>query len=833
MDQTILHAELITNVDLAQTIPESIPDLYHFSAESENFSYLVKFRPGVKEFFIEVSKKYEITVYTAGQHSYALAIVKLIRTQILRDLTEQERLKILPDRRVISRDISGNGSFKDLRKVFPHDQSLVVILDDRKDVWPGCEESLINIRRCTCCLAPQGRQLWLESTYKAELSTPTLFLLCSSHFHFRGPCPYIFFSPDEFLDQKESRLSFPPVGTEWRVQHEAAVKSYKEQHPEWAAEETKRRLGAVTSRIKDLLARMYSKLAQNEQAFESFLQAAVPNFDTEETALWNRVGLFGGEAQKATSALIDACLMTADCLSHDATLTAHHQLGAKSSKATMSDAVLRELVCRLVDGVDFGTWKQQDTLIQAAGSELESLHDLKLGVLNGNHLVLVQFLLVYKKLCRAGWASALGDVYSGALLVVLFGLDKKPETSSDSPPAAPSSSTSSSVTKGKKRTFDQVATSSSAAEQEADPFGGGSDVSPPAKRQKTDSGNGNDDSSSSSSDESMETAKEEPETPEPEQLLFVARLGRFSRPVAGFTIRYFEDAVTLDRCLWQVTDLMNRVHARFYPQLGGGLRNPNTSRILPSIKKRCLQGVGILFTGVFPTNIQPHRHHLWIEAVEHGARCFTDFNQEVTHVVAGLEGTDKCVEASKRDGVFLVHRDWLEASFLEFKRAPEYDYGLSNYPVAKSEPAIPDPAYSDDEEALDGAVALGEEEEVPEFFGEDDEVPSLSEESAKENDEEDFESEMKDKLNEDSLLEEDHVKEPEDFDAPEVESGDVEAIEQPAELRNGAAKAIEQKDASGSVLTEAELDALVRRMNAYLPCNSLTARVFKAAELDF
>jgi RNA polymerase II subunit A C-terminal domain phosphatase len=148
LDQTILHAELITNADPDTKIPDNLPNLYNFSSGNENYSYLVKFRPGVKEFFVEVSKLYEITVYTAGQHSYALSIVKLVRDEILRDLPEEERLRIIPDRRIISRDKSGNGSFKDLRKIFPHDQSLVVILDDRKDVWPGCEESLINIRRC-------------------------------------------------------------------------------------------------------------------------------------------------------------------------------------------------------------------------------------------------------------------------------------------------------------------------------------------------------------------------------------------------------------------------------------------------------------------------------------------------------------------------------------------------------------------------------------------------------------------------------------------------------------------------------------------------------------
>lgn len=92
--------------------------------ENEGCMYYIKPRPGWKEFLQEASTKYEMHVYTMGTRAYA----------------EQVCAAIDPDGklfggRVLSRDESGSLTQKSLQRLFPCDTSMVVIIDDRADVW--------------------------------------------------------------------------------------------------------------------------------------------------------------------------------------------------------------------------------------------------------------------------------------------------------------------------------------------------------------------------------------------------------------------------------------------------------------------------------------------------------------------------------------------------------------------------------------------------------------------------------------------------------------------------------------------------------------------------
>ncbi|KAF5375137.1 hypothetical protein D9758_000554 [Tetrapyrgos nigripes] len=92
--------------------------------ESDGLMYYIKPRPGWKEFLKEVSTKYEMHVYTMGTRAYA----------------EEVCAAIDPDGsafggRLLSRDESGSLTQKSLQRLFPCDTSMVVIIDDRADVW--------------------------------------------------------------------------------------------------------------------------------------------------------------------------------------------------------------------------------------------------------------------------------------------------------------------------------------------------------------------------------------------------------------------------------------------------------------------------------------------------------------------------------------------------------------------------------------------------------------------------------------------------------------------------------------------------------------------------
>jgi RNA polymerase II subunit A-like phosphatase len=92
--------------------------------ENEGCMYYIKPRPGTQEFFRNISTKYEMHVYTMGTRAYA----------------EEVCAAIDPDGkifggRILSRDESGSLTQKSLQRLFPCDTSMVVIIDDRADVW--------------------------------------------------------------------------------------------------------------------------------------------------------------------------------------------------------------------------------------------------------------------------------------------------------------------------------------------------------------------------------------------------------------------------------------------------------------------------------------------------------------------------------------------------------------------------------------------------------------------------------------------------------------------------------------------------------------------------
>ncbi|TCD66479.1 Carboxy-terminal domain (CTD) phosphatase [Steccherinum ochraceum] len=94
------------------------------SVESEGCMYYIKPRPGWQHFLSHTASKYEMHVYTMGTRAYA----------------EEVCAAIDPDGklfggRILSRDESGSLTQKSLQRLFPCDQSMVVIIDDRADVW--------------------------------------------------------------------------------------------------------------------------------------------------------------------------------------------------------------------------------------------------------------------------------------------------------------------------------------------------------------------------------------------------------------------------------------------------------------------------------------------------------------------------------------------------------------------------------------------------------------------------------------------------------------------------------------------------------------------------
>ncbi len=134
LDQTIIHATVDPTVaewqkDEKNPNYEAVKDVRAFQLVddgpgSRGCWYFIKLRPGLKVFLEEISKLYELHIYTMGTRAYAQNIATII---------DPDR-KIFGDR-ILSRDESGSLVAKNLQRLFPVDTKMVVIIDDRGDVW--------------------------------------------------------------------------------------------------------------------------------------------------------------------------------------------------------------------------------------------------------------------------------------------------------------------------------------------------------------------------------------------------------------------------------------------------------------------------------------------------------------------------------------------------------------------------------------------------------------------------------------------------------------------------------------------------------------------------
>jgi len=146
LDQTIIHACIEPTVgewqrDKSSPNYEAVKDVRSFQLNDDGPRglasgcwYYIKMRPGLKEFLAKISELYELHVYTMGTRAYAVNIAKIVDPD----------KKLFGDR-IISRDENGNVTAKSLARLFPVDTKMVVIIDDRADVWPNNRPNLIKV----------------------------------------------------------------------------------------------------------------------------------------------------------------------------------------------------------------------------------------------------------------------------------------------------------------------------------------------------------------------------------------------------------------------------------------------------------------------------------------------------------------------------------------------------------------------------------------------------------------------------------------------------------------------------------------------------------------
>jgi len=142
LDNTLLHA---TDDPRAPAFAESkgvINDLHTFKLGAfegytdVNKHHFLMLRPGVEGWLATMSTMYELYIYTAGTRVYAEAVAKIM----------DPSKKLFGDRIISRTDVPELGKIKRLDRFFPVDNSMVLALDDRSDVWAEDAYNLLTIR---------------------------------------------------------------------------------------------------------------------------------------------------------------------------------------------------------------------------------------------------------------------------------------------------------------------------------------------------------------------------------------------------------------------------------------------------------------------------------------------------------------------------------------------------------------------------------------------------------------------------------------------------------------------------------------------------------------
>ncbi|KAG0012900.1 Carboxy-terminal domain (CTD) phosphatase [Entomortierella chlamydospora] len=114
LDQTLIHATVGTAIDEWVNAQGKMPeDIKMFPLPDSPTPYYIKKRPHLDDFLQKLSSMYELHIYTMGTRNYAAAVANVID----------------PDGKLF------NMTQKSIERLFPCDTSMVVVIDDRADVW--------------------------------------------------------------------------------------------------------------------------------------------------------------------------------------------------------------------------------------------------------------------------------------------------------------------------------------------------------------------------------------------------------------------------------------------------------------------------------------------------------------------------------------------------------------------------------------------------------------------------------------------------------------------------------------------------------------------------
>ena len=147
IDHTFLHATRDPQAKLVASHHKFKDSTHSFILPGHRYPYYIKIRPGFRDFLLDVAGAFDIHLYTMSMRKYAEEIVKWIENPPSNSSNpnNKKNYKSLIQNLVTRDDVPSNKKL--LHRLFPCDERMVIIIDDRIDVWPNATQNVIQIHK--------------------------------------------------------------------------------------------------------------------------------------------------------------------------------------------------------------------------------------------------------------------------------------------------------------------------------------------------------------------------------------------------------------------------------------------------------------------------------------------------------------------------------------------------------------------------------------------------------------------------------------------------------------------------------------------------------------
>ncbi|KAK2830088.1 hypothetical protein Q5P01_018019 [Channa striata] len=144
-----------------------------------------------------------------------------------------------------------------------------------------------------------------------------------------------------------------------------------------------------------------------------------------------------------------------------------------------------------------------------------------------------------------------------------------------------------------------------------------------------------------------------------------------------------------DDHLIYLEEVLARIHAEYYVRYEAYLKKeasetPDIRKIVPELKSKTLEGMTIVFSGLYPTNYPMERTREYYHAKALGARIGKSLvlssqdPSRTTHLIAARAGTEKVRQGQGCKHLHIVNPDWLWSCLERWERVEEQLYPLKD-----------------------------------------------------------------------------------------------------------------------------------------------------------